>query len=214
MPNEILTGARYPLGTDVPNIAQFIQNAVNDLADNTIPRFASPAARDTAFSSWVSAGNSMTSGLACFTQSDGRFWRYDTASSSWLYAGGNPPPIVAVTMFGGWSQGSGHGIGCYRDASGLVKIVGIATNDSAYNPQDGGTHTVFTLPAGYRPTVGVISVVTIGGIGGIFLNVTVGSDGIVKVTGGSSSSVALGQSHWFDNIPAFHPVYAGSVPLS
>lgn len=65
MPNEILTGARYPAASAVPNVNQDIQNAVQDLADNTVPNFTTAAARNTAFSSWVTAGNAMRDGLVC-----------------------------------------------------------------------------------------------------------------------------------------------------
>lgn len=71
MPTDPLTGSRYPASSDSPNIAQYIQNAVYDLADNTIPRFATTAARDSAFAAWVSAGNSMTDGLHCWVSAVG-----------------------------------------------------------------------------------------------------------------------------------------------
>jgi hypothetical protein len=63
MPTEPLTGSRYPQSSDSPNIAQFIQNAVGDLADNTIPRFDTRSARDAAYATWASLGNAMTNGM-------------------------------------------------------------------------------------------------------------------------------------------------------
>lgn len=65
MATDPLTGSRYPLSSAVPNVAQDIQNAVIDLADNTIPRFSTTTARDTAYSSWVTLGGVMQDGLKC-----------------------------------------------------------------------------------------------------------------------------------------------------
>lgn len=65
MPTDPLTGSRYPSSSAAPNVAQDIQNAVIDLADNTVPRFASTAARDTAYSAMVSAGGVMADGMQC-----------------------------------------------------------------------------------------------------------------------------------------------------
>lgn len=81
MPNETLTGARYPAGSDSPNIAQYIQNAVADLADNTIPDFTTTTARDSAYASWVASGNSMRTGLVCAVGNAGH---YEYVNGSWL----------------------------------------------------------------------------------------------------------------------------------
>jgi hypothetical protein len=60
-----LTGARYPDNTDATNLAQYYQNVVDDLSPQSIPSFSSATARDTAYSSWVAAGNTMRTGLFC-----------------------------------------------------------------------------------------------------------------------------------------------------
>lgn len=65
MPTEPLTGSRYPASSAAPNVSQDIQNAVLDLADNTVPRFASAATRDSAYTAWVGLGNTMADGLMC-----------------------------------------------------------------------------------------------------------------------------------------------------
>jgi hypothetical protein len=79
MPNEPLTGARYPAASASPNVPQDLQNAVTDLADNTIPRFATTTARDSAYASWVAAGGAMAAGLHCTVA--GRLYRY--TGSAW-----------------------------------------------------------------------------------------------------------------------------------
>jgi hypothetical protein len=58
-----LTGSRYPVSTDAPSIAQYFANLALDLDDNTIPRFTTTTARDTAYSSWVTLGGTMAAGL-------------------------------------------------------------------------------------------------------------------------------------------------------
>lgn len=74
-----LTGARYPTSGDAPQVYQDIKNLANDLSDNTIPSFSTTTARDTAFSAWVTAGNTMRSGLLAEISGGGR-WRYNGAS--------------------------------------------------------------------------------------------------------------------------------------
>lgn len=75
MATDPRTSSRYPVSTDVPNVAQFIQNAVNDLSDTTVPRYTSSAARDTAHTNWVAAGNTMDNGLMCTVSGDPQVYR-------------------------------------------------------------------------------------------------------------------------------------------
>jgi hypothetical protein len=63
MLNEPLTNARIPEQSDGPLGGLQIGYAVKDLAKFTIPRYATSAARDTAFAAWVTQGGVMTSGL-------------------------------------------------------------------------------------------------------------------------------------------------------
>lgn len=62
---EPLTGARIPDSTDNAALYTHISNAVVDLSSKTIPRFTTNAARDTAYTNWVNAGNTMVDGLVC-----------------------------------------------------------------------------------------------------------------------------------------------------
>lgn len=80
MPTDPLTGSRYPAASAAPNVAQDIQNAVMDLADNTIPSYATAAARDLAYNNWVSAGNAMRNGLFCYVTGTGLM---EYTSGSW-----------------------------------------------------------------------------------------------------------------------------------
>lgn len=81
MPTDPLIGARYPALTAVPNVPQDIANAVLDLTDNTIPHFTTTSLRDTAYASWVAAGNTMRNGLFCSVA--GVAMEYDTTYAAW-----------------------------------------------------------------------------------------------------------------------------------
>lgn len=79
MQTDPLTGSRYPESSDDTNLSQWFKNAVTDLSDNTIPRFTTTTARDTAYSAWVTGGGTMTSGLFCavagvIQEYDGSTW--------------------------------------------------------------------------------------------------------------------------------------------
>ncbi|MGZ4617189.1 MAG: hypothetical protein ACXV3F_00365 [Frankiaceae bacterium] len=216
MATDPWTGARYPVTGDAPNGPAQIQNAVTDLSDSTCPSFATPAARDTAFSNWQTAGNTAVSGMLCFTRSDGRYWRYDTGSSAWLYAGGNPPPIVACTAGSGWSIDAARPAGVYRDASGLLHLVGNVSPNTSYAPGDGGTHTMLVLPTGYRPANLGAFTATVGSPVNVVVTCAVDATGSVTVVGCSNASttstIPSGAKHSLD--PAvLHPTYNNAVPL-
>lgn len=105
MPNEPLTGARYPAASAAPNVPQDIQNAVMDLADNTIPTFVTSTARDAAYQAWVAAGGAMRDGLRCYVSTDAQFQNYE--DGSWRmekYAGAISlpgTPIINTSTSGG-----------------------------------------------------------------------------------------------------------------
>jgi hypothetical protein len=82
LPTDPLTGSRYPASSDSPNVAQYIQNAVMDLSDNTIPRFATTTARDSAYAAYVTAGGVMADGMVCWCDSPGNF--YDRIGGAWV----------------------------------------------------------------------------------------------------------------------------------
>lgn len=125
MPNEVLTGARYPASSAAPNVNQDIQNAVADLADNTIPNFTTTTTRNTAYTSWVSAGNTMRNGLIC-----------TVADKPYLYSGGAWRPlskgvdggIIAVTTSAGGDVNLSHTLGVVPS---FCTVVAIGTTGAA-----------------------------------------------------------------------------------
>jgi hypothetical protein len=156
-------------------------------------------------------------GQGLYETDTGREYVFDQ-TGTWRYVGGIAPPIAAITSyFSGWSAYSGHAPGVYLDGSGLVHITGAVLNGSLYNPQDGGTHTILTLPAGYRPGALMVTSVTTGSTGnasGPMVDLQIGADGVVQVVGGTGNSVITQAAHWLNDIPAFHPAYTGAVPLA
>lgn len=93
---EPLTGARVPEQSDGPLGGLQAGNAVKDLADNTIPRFASGSARNTAYAAWVTAGGTMVAGLHCTVA--GQLMRYD--GTAWRYAAHLPVATMAARPVG------------------------------------------------------------------------------------------------------------------
>lgn len=87
MPTDPLTGTDYPASNYAPNIAQFFQDVVLGLADNTIPRFATTTERDTAYTAHVAAGGVMEDGMVCFV--GGLF--YERAGGVWTSRPGLKP---------------------------------------------------------------------------------------------------------------------------
>lgn len=78
MQTEPLTGARKPEQTDGPLGGLQISNAVDDLAEYAYPRFATTAARDTAYAAWVAAGGTMADGMVC--SAGGLLYRYKSGA--------------------------------------------------------------------------------------------------------------------------------------
>lgn len=207
------SGGRYPDLAESTNLPTFFENIVDDYAALSCPVFASVAARNTAWSNWLAAGNTATGVERCFTQADGRFWRYDTSSSGWKYAGGKPPPIAAITAQNFWSVTAGHQPGAYTDASGLIHLVGQVQPTVSYNPTDGVSRPAFLVPTGYRPlatqTFPIIAATT----PLTMVTVGIGSDGIGFITDGSTTSVGANIGHFLDGI-TIHPTYTNTVPLA
>lgn len=79
---EPLTGARIPSDSDSPLGGTAIARAIQDLADETVPSFATSGARDTAYANWVASGKTMRDGLCCVV--GGQFQMY--RSGSWTTA--------------------------------------------------------------------------------------------------------------------------------
>ena len=75
MPTDPLTASRYPdINLNSPNVPQDIRNAVFDLAENTISRFTTTAARDSAWTAYTSAGGTLADGVVCYTE-DAGYWK-------------------------------------------------------------------------------------------------------------------------------------------
>jgi hypothetical protein len=83
LPTNPLTGARYPTSGNATNVPQDIQNAVTDLSVQVLPRYATTAARDSAFSAWTSAGNSLAEGMYAYTQAEDTLWYYNGTVWTW-----------------------------------------------------------------------------------------------------------------------------------
>lgn len=101
MPTDPLTGSRYPASTASPNVPQDIQNAVLDLANDTVPTYSTTTARDTAFSNWVALGNTMTDGLMC-TVNDKPYIYSTTVPAGWRPL---PRAVTGGTFSGQTSAG-------------------------------------------------------------------------------------------------------------
>ena len=83
MHTDPLSAARIPDSNDSANVAQYFDNAVRDLSPLGNLVFTTTTARDTAFSNWVAAGNTMREGLRCHTTSDHSNWYYDGTTWTW-----------------------------------------------------------------------------------------------------------------------------------
>lgn len=199
MPTTTYAGLRYPQNSDGPYGPQQVQNLATDVDTKVIVPVASSSAR--------TALTGVPAGLMVYEQSTKRYYYYD--GSAWQYAGGAPPPIVAANAGAGWSNGS-TAPGAFRDSSGIVHLVGSVNNNTAYNPQDGTSHTAAQLPAGYFPKSTVHVTIP---IGNAFLTGWIDTGGLVTIVGGSLTTVPVNFSHPLEQI-TFHPGYAGAVPLS
>jgi hypothetical protein len=113
VPTDPLTASRYPASSDAPNVNQHIQNAVMDLSDNTIPRFSSTATRDTAYSAWVAAGNTMVAGLFCWVTGTGLM---EYSGTAWAVFAPSP------TTLGGASSPTTDASGNFTQAHSLGRV--------------------------------------------------------------------------------------------
>lgn len=107
--NDPLSGARYPDDNEPPSIAQFIQNAVNDLSGQVIPRFATTSARDTAYSNWVAAGHTIVNGMTCWCDTPGRF--FDRIGGAWVQRPLRSWGLVGASSDSGGAVNFNHGLG-------------------------------------------------------------------------------------------------------
>lgn len=119
------------------------------------------------------------------------------SGEDWHYVNGAGEPAWE----NGWGpEGSSTGLAFRLRADGAVDLYGVISNSSAT------TATIFTLPAGYRPTQTVfmpIIGVTSGAVTGnaVAGNLTIGTDGQVSVgrgvAGGTGLSMALINGSFF-----------------
>ena len=81
MPTDPLTGSRFPDSTYTPAIWTWIEQAVRDLSDNTIPYFTTTTARNTAYTNWQNAGGVWRKGLYCHVNDD--LYRSGSTANTW-----------------------------------------------------------------------------------------------------------------------------------
>lgn len=207
MATTTYSSLRYPLSSATPNVSQDLQNLANDVDQKVTIQVASPTARNA-----LTAGQKYD-GMRVYEQSTRRYYRWDGTASAWAYDGGAPPPIVAITLAGGWTAGPGSAAGAYIDASGLVSLVGAVSNTSLYDPNVGAT--MGTLPPGYWPAKGrTVGAVYIGNPVDETVFVSISTSGVITVQGESpSGTIAANSGHNLDGV-RFHPTFAGTVPLA
>lgn len=132
--------------------------------------------------------------------------------TEWVHGGGGSlPPVVPITIPAGWTPNGGQIPAVYKDASGLVHLVGIIHNTNAYGPQSsGGSYICAVIPVGYRPAVNHAAVLTTGGNGPL-LTVGIHANGNVVIDG-APSNVVVGANfgHWLSSIPPWHTGYPGN----
>lgn len=142
--SDPLTGATIYQQTDVATTGTHLGDVVTDLAPYTVPRFASAAARDTAYASWVTAGGTMANGmLSVTTDSAGGLWvrksgawKLELSDGGWLNITPNSP----------WTVGGNGAV--YRVKNSVCWISAHFTRTTAWT----GAISLFTLPVGARPT--------------------------------------------------------------
>lgn len=96
---EPLTGVTVQDQNDAATGGTQIGNLAKAIASYTTPRYSTTSARDAAYSSWVSAGHSMTAGLKCTVNGKamiytGSAWVYETSDASW----------TTLSIASGWFQ--------------------------------------------------------------------------------------------------------------
>lgn len=145
MHTDPLTGARYPDSTDAPNVSQFIQEAVNDLSDQVVPRFTTAAARDSAYTAWVAAGNTMTNGLVCTVGGELQCYR-----GAWKTQGGTLYRRVTATATGTLTSGTTANLTASQ--TGIQSLFGTSVN--YWIDVDVVCHA--TIPAGLGGTLTIL----------------------------------------------------------
>lgn len=117
MANSYWSGARIGQMNDSPSGGLYLAELLAELEPGTIPSFPNVAARDTALSSWVAAGNTKRAGQLCYTASEQSLWIY--TGSSWdviglLRGNANARPGVFYGSLSAFPAGAQYGDTVYR----------------------------------------------------------------------------------------------------
>lgn len=202
MPTTPNAALRYPDLTNAPNIPLDLGNLASDVDGKAHVTVANITARN-ALIKW--------DGLRVYVSSEKRIWLWDAAATAWQYAGGAPPPIVALQSIAGpgFTASTSYTPGVFKDASGMVRLVGGITNSGAYTPSNS---LAFVIPTGYRPAVDqgfLILVAT----GSLFINLTIQTSGSAFMSQNNGVSIPGGSVHTLDQV-AYHPGYTGTIPYA
>jgi len=120
---EPLTGNTVYQQTDAPLGGQQAGTVVTQMASLVVPRYATAAARDTAFEDWVVAGNSMRDGLQCWLTGTGR--QEYTTSGGWVTVSDGKTP-QRLTRAWKFLRSSGNNSDQFSPGSFVSLIAGTA----------------------------------------------------------------------------------------
>ena len=157
MHNDPWSGARVPDSGDACDLWDYFRNMAADMAPELEPYFSTTAARDTALTNWVNAGNTTRDGLRCYVQGVGA-QRY--LSGTWVSAATSG----LLTLTSGWGPYPlYHGPYWYLDSDGWVTLSGVVERTGATFSL--GTTSQFqfaTLPAALAPAASVAPLCYVG----------------------------------------------------
>ena len=116
-----------------------------------------------------------------------------------LYKGG--PTVTALAINAGWHAAVGFAPpAVYKDASGLICLTGMISNDNAFS---GTSNTMFTLPTGFRPVYQKAGPVPVNmGAAGIIAQLLILTSGAASI---SRSAAIDANLIWDLSVIRFHP---------
>ncbi len=154
-------------------------------------------------------------GMLVHERSTGRDYTW-AQTGGWRYTGGNPPPTTLITVNTGWGSPADRRPQSYLDASGLVHIEGIWTNNGSFTPN--ATQYPLTLPVGMRPAQSKIWIIPLNapGSGPGSVLCTVLTDGRIRIDSLVSGPNPLPANSGFflDGAAPFHPGTTGTAALA
>lgn len=158
------------------------------LMDQTVPVFASAAARDAAIPS-------PSEGMHCYLLSVHRRYRY-TSAGAWQFDGGEgTPTFIGLPLLTGWAAVTGRTPGYLMDSDGFVNLIGAFQNSAQFTvPPAAG---MGQLPIGFRPVN--LSNFAVGWTGGV-LNVEISTAGILTPRAPSGQVVPITSAIGVDGI--------------